>query len=171
MGVAKAQIVLLPWDPDSPSHVERLYQQRIACGWNKEAVEGWRQLQREGKIALHWVVRIYPHSISIQSRDTNLNLNLLPGHIRIRPCQTHRPHNSLPHRTQRHRRHGFFSRRQNPHGQRVQILHPRGTHLARLLARGSQLRGSIEGDISHLDVLCLEGAAERGAGASGDGRD
>jgi hypothetical protein len=58
MGVARPQIVLLPWDPDSTEHVERLYQQRIACGWNKEAVEEWRDLQRTGKIALHWVVRL-----------------------------------------------------------------------------------------------------------------
>jgi hypothetical protein len=56
MGLSKAQIVLIPWDPDSPEHVERLYQQRIACGWNKQAVEGWRVLQRAGKIALQWVV-------------------------------------------------------------------------------------------------------------------
>ena len=56
MGLAKAQIGLVPWDPDSPEHVERLYQQRIACGWNKQAVEGWRVLQRAGKIALQWVV-------------------------------------------------------------------------------------------------------------------
>lgn len=56
MGVTKPQIALLPWDSESLEHVERLYQQRIACGWNKQAVEGWRDLQREGKIALHWVV-------------------------------------------------------------------------------------------------------------------
>ncbi|KAG0647766.1 hypothetical protein D0Z07_6646 [Hyphodiscus hymeniophilus] len=56
MGVSKPQIDLLPWDPDSSEHVERLYQQRRACGWNKQAVEEWRSLQRDGKIALHWVV-------------------------------------------------------------------------------------------------------------------
>lgn len=62
MGVANPQIVLLPWDPESPEHVDRLYQQRIACGWNKQAVEGWRELQRAGKIALHWVVNFpFPH--------------------------------------------------------------------------------------------------------------
>jgi hypothetical protein len=70
MGLAKAQIILLPWDPDSPEQVERLYQQRIACGWNKEAVEGWRVLQRAGKIALHWVVSPF----FCLSRDTPLTL-------------------------------------------------------------------------------------------------
>jgi hypothetical protein len=57
MGVAmKTQISLVAWDPDSPEHVERLYQQRVACGWNKQAVESWRQLQREGMMAIQWVV-------------------------------------------------------------------------------------------------------------------
>lgn len=49
-------IVLLPWDPDSVEHVERLKQQRIACGWKLEAVEGWKTLQRDGKIGMHWIV-------------------------------------------------------------------------------------------------------------------
>lgn len=56
---AKASSVnLLPWDPDSPEHVERMRQQRIACGWNMEEVDSWRQLQREGLINMWWIVRI-----------------------------------------------------------------------------------------------------------------
>ncbi|KAM0811421.1 hypothetical protein AB5N19_11777 [Seiridium cardinale] len=57
----KASVVLIPWDPDSPEHVERMKQQRIACGWKLEAVDGWRQLQRDGKIGLHWVVLTPSH--------------------------------------------------------------------------------------------------------------
>lgn len=57
----KQEIVLVAWDPESLEHVERLYQQRIACGWNEEDVEEWRGLQRSGKMALQWVVRT-PHS-------------------------------------------------------------------------------------------------------------
>ena len=65
MGLAKPQIDLLPWDPNSKEHVERLYQQRVACGWNKDAVDKWCGLQRDGQIALHWVVSplLYLHVI------------------------------------------------------------------------------------------------------------
>jgi hypothetical protein len=54
-----AAVILLPWDPESPKHVERLYQQRIACGWNSQAVdEVWRDAQRTGKKAIRWIVRL-----------------------------------------------------------------------------------------------------------------
>jgi len=49
-------VILIPWDPDSVEQVVRLYQQRTACGWNKERIEEWRDLQRAGKMALQWVV-------------------------------------------------------------------------------------------------------------------
>jgi hypothetical protein len=54
----KLEIVLIPFDPDSSEHVERIRQQRIACGWKKESkdIEKWRVLQREGKMLIHWVV-------------------------------------------------------------------------------------------------------------------
>ena len=53
-----AQIQLIPWDPESPDHVERMIQQRIACGWKHDKIEGYRKLQREGKVALQWVVSV-----------------------------------------------------------------------------------------------------------------
>ena len=56
MEAQNRQVILLPWDPDSAEHVERLYQQRTVCGYNMERVEGWRGLQRAGKMALQWVV-------------------------------------------------------------------------------------------------------------------
>ena len=49
-------VILIPWDPDSEEHVDRMVLQRIACGWKQDYVEGWRQQQREGKIGLHWIV-------------------------------------------------------------------------------------------------------------------
>ncbi|KAI1248406.1 hypothetical protein MGN70_009604 [Eutypa lata] len=52
----RPSLILIPWDPDSPEHVDRLVQQRIACGWKKEYVENWQDQQREGKIGLHWLV-------------------------------------------------------------------------------------------------------------------
>lgn len=53
-------VVLIPWDPDSPAHVERMRLQRVACGWKVENVDSWRTLQRESKMGLHWIVSDFP---------------------------------------------------------------------------------------------------------------
>lgn len=55
---SKPQIVLIPWDPTSPEHVERLVRQRIACGWDSECVESWRKAQENGKLNNQWIVNI-----------------------------------------------------------------------------------------------------------------
>lgn len=55
----RLSVTLVPWDPDSPAHVDRLIKQRIACGWKQEYVEKWRDQHREGKIGLHWIVSNY----------------------------------------------------------------------------------------------------------------
>ncbi|KFY08671.1 hypothetical protein V492_06028 [Pseudogymnoascus sp. VKM F-4246] len=54
--LARAKVDLIAWDPESPAHAERMVQHRIACGWKQDYIEGWRVLQREGKMGLHWVV-------------------------------------------------------------------------------------------------------------------
>ncbi|KAI8624804.1 hypothetical protein F5Y19DRAFT_303374 [Xylariaceae sp. FL1651] len=51
-----APIYLIPWDPDSQEHVDRMKLQRIACGWKVEKVDSWRSQQRDGQVGLHWVV-------------------------------------------------------------------------------------------------------------------
>lgn len=61
---SKPQVQLIPWDPTSPEHVQRLVQQRIACGWDHEAVEGWKAAQESGKFNLQWVVSTLPHFTS-----------------------------------------------------------------------------------------------------------
>jgi hypothetical protein len=55
-GSLKPEIDLIPWDPDSLERVERLLQQRIACGWNQERIPEWQVLQRSGTNSLQWVV-------------------------------------------------------------------------------------------------------------------
>ena len=52
----QSKVELIPWDPDSPTHFERLRRQRKACGWKWDMVEKWSVLQRSGEIALQWVV-------------------------------------------------------------------------------------------------------------------
>ena len=51
--VLSPKIELIPWDPESMEHVERLYNQRVACEWNSNLVETWRAKQREGKKTIH----------------------------------------------------------------------------------------------------------------------
>ncbi|KAL2068411.1 hypothetical protein VTL71DRAFT_16509 [Oculimacula yallundae] len=48
--------LLVPWDPESPAHIYRMYEQRVACGWKEDHVERWRALQRSGMNNLFWVV-------------------------------------------------------------------------------------------------------------------
>ncbi|TVY89673.1 hypothetical protein LAWI1_G003160 [Lachnellula willkommii] len=55
-GSSKSQVLLIPWDPTSPDHVQRMVQQRIACGWNEDAVEGWKGRQETGTLNLQWIV-------------------------------------------------------------------------------------------------------------------
>ena len=69
----KSRAALIPWDPDSPEHHARLQLQRKACGWkyDKSWTEKWARLQKEGKIALQWVVCQFPRSpSSFRERNT-----------------------------------------------------------------------------------------------------
>ncbi|APA15055.1 hypothetical protein SS1G_13590 [Sclerotinia sclerotiorum 1980 UF-70] len=68
-----SKVDLIPWDPDSPSHVERLFNQRVACTWNSEYVESWREKQRQGTITLQWIVL----PISCPTRDELHNLHIM----------------------------------------------------------------------------------------------
>ncbi|KAH7035955.1 uncharacterized protein B0I36DRAFT_286541 [Microdochium trichocladiopsis] len=54
--MAKRVVLLIPWDPNSPEHVEELFQQRVQCGWNSNHVEKWRTAQAEGSKCIYWVV-------------------------------------------------------------------------------------------------------------------
>lgn len=55
----KPHVVLIPWDPESAEHCERLRLQRVACGWKMDKIEVWREKQREGKMSIHWAVSDY----------------------------------------------------------------------------------------------------------------
>lgn len=60
MSVREPRIDLVPWDYDSPAHVERMYIQRLACGWRSEEVHTkWVELSRAKKKTLYWVVSVF----------------------------------------------------------------------------------------------------------------
>ncbi|KAM0188838.1 hypothetical protein ACHAPI_010349 [Fusarium lateritium] len=46
---------LVPFDPTSEDHVNRLYGQRVQCGWDKQRVEGWREKQTSGSKSIFWI--------------------------------------------------------------------------------------------------------------------
>ena len=74
------EILLIPWDPESPTHVRRLILQRKACRWSAGLVESWRALQRAGKMTLQFVVRLpLPFLFSlIHSNPSSPPLSLFP---------------------------------------------------------------------------------------------
>ena len=53
------KIKLIPWDAESPEHLDRLVLQRIACGWQAECVPEWKKEQQDGNKMFHWVVRFH----------------------------------------------------------------------------------------------------------------
>lgn len=51
-----ADIDLVPWDPASDAHFERMLAQREGCGWDADLVPYWRTKVSNGQKLLFWVV-------------------------------------------------------------------------------------------------------------------
>jgi hypothetical protein len=54
-------VKLIPWDPDSDIHAQRLYEQRVACMWDQDLIEEWKVKVREGNKFFYWIVRFLTH--------------------------------------------------------------------------------------------------------------
>ncbi|KXJ92486.1 hypothetical protein Micbo1qcDRAFT_188684 [Microdochium bolleyi] len=50
------KVELLPWDHLCPRHVERLYEQRVACGWREDEVPEYVESAKRGGKIFYWVV-------------------------------------------------------------------------------------------------------------------
>ncbi|KAL7784891.1 hypothetical protein V8C37DRAFT_395018 [Trichoderma ceciliae] len=48
-------VELIPWDPNSEAHFQRLYEQRVACTWDQDLIEEWKGKVLEGKKFLYWI--------------------------------------------------------------------------------------------------------------------
>ncbi|KAM0245958.1 hypothetical protein ACHAQJ_010407 [Trichoderma viride] len=48
-------VELIPWDPNSEAHFQRLYEQRVACTWNSDLIEEWKAKALGGKKFLYWI--------------------------------------------------------------------------------------------------------------------
>ncbi|KAI1776959.1 hypothetical protein F4818DRAFT_412396 [Hypoxylon cercidicola] len=51
-----SKIELLPWDHKSPEHIQRMYDQRVACGWRADEVTSWVEEAKKGGKIFYWVL-------------------------------------------------------------------------------------------------------------------
>lgn len=56
MADTKPRIDLIPWDFNSEEHQQRMYLQRLACGWRSDEIQKWTELGKAGKKTLYWIV-------------------------------------------------------------------------------------------------------------------
>lgn len=62
--MAISNLVLIPWDAESPAHQEWLIKQREACGWHQEYVATkWKSEQLKGLKCIFWIVSYNPDSV------------------------------------------------------------------------------------------------------------
>ncbi|KAI1409578.1 hypothetical protein F5Y13DRAFT_88807 [Hypoxylon sp. FL1857] len=87
------KIELIPWDYSNPEHVQRLYDQRVACGWRADEVPSWVDAAKKGGRMFYWAlfsdalpdreklikqhIEAYPKE-SIPLRDTAAEIRLVP---------------------------------------------------------------------------------------------
>lgn len=50
------RVRLVPFDSGSAAHEERLYVQRVACGWGEDDVKAWKGQCEAGRKAIWWLV-------------------------------------------------------------------------------------------------------------------
>lgn len=50
-------IRLVPWNPNDEAHVKRMFDQRVACTWDSDLVEQWKEPVIRGEKFLYWIVR------------------------------------------------------------------------------------------------------------------
>ncbi|KAI0840785.1 hypothetical protein F5Y06DRAFT_261769 [Hypoxylon sp. FL0890] len=87
------KIELIPWDYLNPEHVQRMYDQRVACGWREDEVPLWVDHAKKGKRMFYWAlfsdglpdreklirqhIEAYPKE-STPLRDTAMQVRLVP---------------------------------------------------------------------------------------------
>jgi ribosomal protein S18 acetylase RimI-like enzyme len=54
--MAKPSVVLIPWDPASQQHIDRMVEQRRTCGWHAQRVPvQWRDAHLAGTKCVYWI--------------------------------------------------------------------------------------------------------------------
>jgi hypothetical protein len=53
--------MLIPWDPNSSEHVDRMVEQRKHCGWYADKVPTeWKDAYLSGDRCIYWLVSTIP---------------------------------------------------------------------------------------------------------------
>lgn len=65
MKVTREKVRLVPFDSGSEAHAERLYHQRVACGWGEGNLDAWREAHEAGRKGFWWLVSGFPLSAGI----------------------------------------------------------------------------------------------------------
>lgn len=50
------KVRLVPWDPTDERQFQRMYDQRVACGWRADEVAAWKEKMLKGSKFLYWIV-------------------------------------------------------------------------------------------------------------------
>ncbi|KAF9878427.1 hypothetical protein CkaCkLH20_03919 [Colletotrichum karsti] len=65
--MSRSKVQLVPFDPESPDHADRMLQQRIECGWHFDKVHAWKEDQRSGLKCIYWI-SIHPSDPDAESK-------------------------------------------------------------------------------------------------------
>ncbi|CAG8077942.1 unnamed protein product [Penicillium salamii] len=85
---SESTVILVPWDPESISHRQVLFEQRVECSWHQEKVEKeWRDLQVRGAKCVYWIVceelQDTATSINAVRREPSRRTFIPVGHISL----------------------------------------------------------------------------------------
>ena len=50
-------VELIPWDFTSPEHLDRMHEQRVACGWAADDIASFVEFSQKGDMVYYWAVR------------------------------------------------------------------------------------------------------------------
>lgn len=50
------KVNLIPWNPLDDDHYQRMFDQRVACGWREDEVGEWKRKHLESVKFVYWVV-------------------------------------------------------------------------------------------------------------------
>lgn len=62
--MAHELVDLVPWDPESADHIDRLVEQRYQCGWayGRDLIgKTWKDAHLAGTKCMYWIVRSLFH--------------------------------------------------------------------------------------------------------------
>lgn len=96
MTTTRTIVEFIPWDAESPEHIQRLIQQRVDCGWHSGLVDGpWKEAHQAGTKCIYWIVGPFVNSewlyfgpltlVKVLSKDDANYSSLIQKHVSAFP--------------------------------------------------------------------------------------